>query len=109
RGIRLGGRGDGRLVENDALAADVDERVGRPEVDGKIIREHPGQQVVEHHRSIVCRLNPRRGFNSSTVRATQKRKLYFYKALGNGPAGRQSPVRGPGPGSKYFQDLPGAE
>src|SRR5262249_35455924 len=59
--IGLVNRDDRGLVEHDALSADVYERVGRPEVDGEIIREHSGQKVIEHHRSIVRRLNPRLG------------------------------------------------
>ena len=54
-------RDDGRLVQNYSLATDVHERVRRPEVDREIIGEHPGQKVVEHHRSIARRLNPRVG------------------------------------------------
>jgi len=53
RVVRLVDRDDRRLVEDDALAAHVDERVRRAEVDGEVVREHSGQQVVEHHRSIV--------------------------------------------------------
>src|SRR5262249_33684373 len=73
---------DRGLVEHDAFAADIDERVRRAQVDGEVVGEHSGQQVVEHHRSIRLTIErPRRAFYSSTVRATPKRKLYFFKAL----------------------------
>src|SRR6266850_638781 len=52
RVIGLVDRDDGRLVEHDALAADVDQRVRRSQVHREIVREHPGQQVVEHLVSI---------------------------------------------------------
>jgi hypothetical protein len=42
---------DGRLVEDDALAANEDERVRGAEVDGEVAREHPADEVQQHHRS----------------------------------------------------------
>jgi hypothetical protein len=51
--VRLVDRDDRGLVEDDALPADIDECVRGPKVDSKIVRKHSGQQVVEHHRSIV--------------------------------------------------------
>jgi hypothetical protein len=35
---------DGGLVEDNTLPADVDQRVGGAEIDGKILREHSGQR-----------------------------------------------------------------
>ena len=32
------------FLEDDPLAADVDQRVGRAEIDGEILREHLGQR-----------------------------------------------------------------
>src|SRR5437867_3330352 len=95
--------GDDRgLVEHDAFAADVDQRVRGSKVDGEIVGEHSGQQVVEHHGSIPLRLNaPRRGLYISTVRATQKRNLHFSKALGRAPGGG-GPVPGRTEKSRAF-------
>ena len=33
---------DGRLVEDDALPLDVDEGIGRPEIDSHVVREKAG-------------------------------------------------------------------
>jgi hypothetical protein len=52
RVVGLVDRDDRRLVEHDALAAHVDQRVGGAEIDGEIVGEHSGQQVVEHRRTI---------------------------------------------------------
>jgi hypothetical protein len=67
--IRLVDRDDRRLVEDDALAADVHERVRRAEVYREVVREHAGQQVVEHQRSMVSRLQAKNGAKGSTGRA----------------------------------------
>jgi hypothetical protein len=51
--VGLVDRDDRRLVEHDPFAAHVHQRVGSTKVHCKIVREHPGQKVVEHRRSIV--------------------------------------------------------
>ena len=73
---------DRRLVEHDALAADVHQRVGGTEIDRQIVREHPGQQVVEHQHSIMSGLQDFEvTSHTSTVRATWKQKLRFSEPL----------------------------
>ena len=53
--IGLVDRHDRGFVEHDALTAHVHERVRGSEVHGEVVREHSGQQVVEHQRSMVAR------------------------------------------------------
>ena len=54
--IGLVDRHDRGLVEHDSFAADVDQRVRRSQIHREVIREHPGQQVVEHQHSIMSGL-----------------------------------------------------
>ena len=53
RMVRLVNRHDRGLVEHDAFAADIDQRVRGSQIDREIVGEHSGQQVVEHRRSII--------------------------------------------------------
>ena len=46
---------DRRLVEDDAAAAHVDERVGGAEVDGHVAAEERGEEVVGHAKSSLLR------------------------------------------------------
>ena len=45
---------DGRLVEHDALAADVDEGIGSTEVDRQVVREQAAE-LLEHQGSLENR------------------------------------------------------
>src|SRR5205814_9812232 len=53
RVVRLVDGDDGRLVEHDALAAYVHERVRGPKIDCEIVGEQSGEQVVKHQHSIT--------------------------------------------------------
>jgi CheY-like chemotaxis protein len=57
RVIGLADGHDRGLVEDNALAADVDERVGRAEIDGEVFREQPGQRPQQRAQA---RRRPRR-------------------------------------------------
>src|SRR6185295_20129307 len=46
-----------RLARHDALALDVDERVGRSEIDRKIVREQ-AVEPVEDHLAFASRILP---------------------------------------------------
>ncbi len=83
RVIGLVDRDDGRLVEHDALAADVHERIRRSEVHREVVREHAGQQVVEHQLSSFSVLvtGPRECRYISTVRARAAGKVCFSSNL----------------------------
>ena len=39
---------DGGLVHDDALASNIDERVGSTEIDGEVVREEPGEYAQKH-------------------------------------------------------------
>ena len=51
-------RDHGRLGEHDAAAADVDERVGGPEVDGHVAAAEAGQVIEETHGESQCTAGP---------------------------------------------------
>jgi hypothetical protein len=54
---------DGGLIEDDALAADVDQRVRRAEIDGEVLREqlaqYSSQDVQARRRPRRCRISRR--------------------------------------------------
>ncbi len=51
--VAAGADGDHRrLVQHDALAADVNQGVGRAQVDGKIVGEQAAQ-LLEHRESLM--------------------------------------------------------
>ena len=39
---------DGGLVHHDAFAADIDEGVGRAQIDGEVVGEEPGEEAQQH-------------------------------------------------------------
>jgi hypothetical protein len=55
-GVHLGGsrvdRDHGGLGEDDAAAAHVDERVGRPQIDGHVAAAHAGEVGEEAHSRV---------------------------------------------------------
>src|SRR5208337_667030 len=48
-------RNDGGLIDHDALAARIHQRVGRPEIDGEVARKHAEQrtQIVRTRRPVM--------------------------------------------------------
>ncbi len=38
------------LIEENAFTADVDKRIGGPEIDREVIRHHAGKSTKEHAR-----------------------------------------------------------
>src|SRR5215470_9235782 len=78
--VGLMDRDDRGFVEHDPFAADVHQGVRSSEIHREVIREHPGQQVVEHRLSVVFSVRvtaPRECRYISTVRARAAGKVWF--------------------------------
>ncbi len=82
---------DGRLVEDDALAVDEDQGVGRAQIDGQIAGEHPAEP--REHRMLLSRLvSGRKRSGGPPVPERVSRPLPF--ARGDSRSSTSRPIRG---------------
>ena len=77
--------GDDRgLVQDDALALDVDQGVRRAQVDGQVVGEQP-PDCIEHHRSLISRVH--------VSRSGVRRRLQQSRTARGGDAAPEQPGR----------------